>query len=200
MEIKENFGGNYLTSNFIIQKLIKNFYQSIEKILFRVEVKKALEVGCGPGFSTQYLKEFLKGKSFEASELSEDLVKEAQKRNPDIKIQQESIYQLKREPNSFDLVVALEVLEHLRDPEAAIIELHRISSKYCLVSVPNEPLWRILNILRLKYLKDFGNTPGHLNHWSKKQFIKFLSKYFQVKRIKMPLPWIIALVEKKHGK
>ena len=192
----ENFSDKYLKSNFIIKKLIENFYESIKDIFFEIEVDKILEVGCGSGFSTQYLREFLKDKNFEASEYGADLVKEAQKRNPGVKIQQESIYELKRDSNSFDLIVALEVLEHLQDPESALRELHRVTSKYCLISVPQEPLWRILNICRFEYLKDLGNSPGHLQHWSKKQFSKFVSNYFKVEKMKTSLPWLIILGKK----
>jgi len=152
MENKEDFSGRYLKGGFAIQILVKNFFNCIKNLLYDLEIKNVLEVGCGPGFSTQYLSKILKGKDFQASDIRLDLVKEAQERNPDIKIQQESIYELKREPNSFDLVIA----------ELALRELHRVTSKYCLISVPNEPLWRILNICRLKYLKEFGNTPGHI--------------------------------------
>lgn len=155
---KENFSDKYLKSNFIVKKLIDNFYLSIEKIVGGINFERVLEVGCGPGFSTQYLSKILKNKYFQASDRETELVQEAQKRNPYIKFQQESIYELKREAGSFDLIIALEVLEHLENPELSLSELSRVTSKYCLVSVPNEPLWRILNILRLKYLKSFGNT------------------------------------------
>lgn len=186
----------YLKSNFLIQGLISRFFRSVKEILSGVEANKVLEVACGPGFSTQYLRRFLGDKHFEASELYEDLVKKAQLRNPGVRVQQESIYELKRQANSFDLILAMEILEEIQEPEAALKELQRVSSRYCLISVPNEPLWRILNMLRLKYLKDFGNTPGHLNHWSKKTFIQLLSKYFKVKKVKSSLPWLIVLVEK----
>lgn len=197
MRNKENFSRKYLESNFLIKKLIRNFYQNVEKILYGLKFKKILEVGCGPGFSTQYLSNIFRGKKFEASEYKEELVEEARQRNPGVKILQESIYKLKREGASFDLVVALEVLEHLDDPERAVAELNRVTSKYLLLSVPNEPIWRILNVCRSKYLKDFGNTPGHLQHWSRKQFIQFLSKFVQVKKTAAPLPWTIVLAEKQ---
>lgn len=198
MKKEKDFSDKYLKENFLIQWLIKRFFNRIGQIISTVPERKALEVGCGSGFSTQYLRNFLKNVHFEASDIRADLVKEAQDRNPDVKVTQESIYDLKRDDSSFDLVLALEVLEHLENPKAALKELHRITSKFCLVSVPNEPLWRILNMCRFKYLKDFGNTPGHIQHWSKKQFVNFLSDYFRVIKVRTCLPWTIALVEKKQ--
>jgi 2-polyprenyl-3-methyl-5-hydroxy-6-metoxy-1,4-benzoquinol methylase len=197
MDNEENFSDKYTKSNFLIKWVIKRFYNQIGQILSPISKKKVLEVGCGPGFSIQYLKPFLKDSYFEASDIREDLVREAQERNPEIKVIQESIYDLKRPNDSFDLVVALEILEHLEDPESALKELHRVTSKFCLLSVPNEPLWRILNMCRLAYLKDFGNTPGHIQHWSKNQFARFLSRYFKINKIVSSLPWTIVLAEKK---
>ncbi len=64
----------------------------------------------------------------------------------------------------------MEVLEHVPDPAAVLAEMFRVASRWVLVSVPREPLWRGLNMARGSYLRDFGNTPGHLNHWSKRSF------------------------------
>lgn len=192
----ENFSGKYLKSNLISRRLINNFYESAGDIISKIDAKKILEVGCGPGFSTQYLLKFLHNKDFEASELDTALIKEAKNRNPGVKIQQESVYELKRNSDSFDLVVALEVLEHLDYPELALKELRRVSSKYCLISVPDEPLWRILNICRLKYLKNWGNTPGHLHHWSKSKLTELVKPYFKIAEIKKSLPWLIILAQK----
>ena len=54
------------------------------------------------------------------------------------------------------------------DPEHTVAEMARVAKRWILVSVPREPLWRGLNIARGAYWKDLGNTPGHLNHWSKR--------------------------------
>jgi len=50
---------------------------------------------------------------------------------------------------------------------------------------------------RLAYLKNFGNTPGHINHWSTRVLVDFVGKEFEVKEVKTPLPWSLVLVEKK---
>jgi hypothetical protein len=45
--------------------------------------------------------------------------------------------------------------------------------------VPYEPFWRMANVIRLAYLPQFGNTPGHIQHWGKRNFKKMLKKHFK---------------------
>jgi hypothetical protein len=64
-----------------------------------------------------------------------------------------------------------------------------------LVSTPQEPLWRILNVLRGAHWRSLGNTPGHLNHWSKRNLFKLASQYGSVAATRSPTPWAMVLVE-----
>jgi len=100
-----------------------------------------------------------------------------------------SIYDLVPETDGADLVVACEVLEHLEDPRAALKVLQKISQNHIILSVPREPLWRLLNMARGKYLAAWGNTPGHIQHWSRKDFIRLVSCWFEVLEVKSPTPW-----------
>jgi hypothetical protein len=59
--------------------------------------------------------------------------------------------------------------------------------------VPREPLWRALNLARLSYVRELGNTPGHLNHWSKRDFVRFLTRRFEVIETRSPTPWSMVL-------
>ncbi len=192
---KEDFAAKYSKAGTIGSKLIHNFYKKVDDLLSNVQINKALEVGCGHGYSTHYLTKSLGSDCIEASEFDESMIPDAKARNPELRITQESIYELKREDNSFDLVLALEVLEHLESPQIALKELKRVTSRYCIVSVPREPLWRFLNMARGKYLGAFGNTTGHINHWSKKDFIHLVSRYFNIIAVVNPLPWTILLAE-----
>ena len=94
----------------------------------------------------------------------------------------------------FDLVTAIEVLEHVPDPEHTVAEMARCAGRHMLVSVPREPLWRGLNMARGAYIKDLGNTPGHLNHWSKRSFVAMLEQHGRVVEARSPFPWTMVLV------
>jgi|688.fasta_scaffold34613_2 ubiquinone/menaquinone biosynthesis C-methylase UbiE len=164
------FSEKYKTAGKFGNFLIDNFYNSINSLIDQIPNKESLswvhEVACGPGESTKRIFDYLNKVSKKtASDFEIDLVNFAEKENPSIKFYQESIYKIEAKEKEVDLIFALEVLEHLENPEKAIKEMARVS-KYAIISTPNEPLWRAMNVARLKYVSDLGNTPGHLNHWS----------------------------------
>jgi ubiquinone/menaquinone biosynthesis C-methylase UbiE len=96
--------------------------------------------------------------------------------------------------DEFDLVSAIEVLEHLPDPEQALSDMARCAARHLLVSVPHEPRWRALNMARGAYVPQLGNTPGHLNHWSKRSFMRLLSRHGEIVEARSPFPWTMLLV------
>jgi hypothetical protein len=96
--------------------------------------------------------------------------------------------------DEFELAAAVEVLEHVSEPERTIRELVRIAARHMLVSVPREPLWRVLNLARGAYPRQLGNTPGHLNHWTSTEFVQLLKRHGEVLAVRTPLPWTMLLV------
>ncbi len=192
---KNDSDAKYDSKNIISQYLINNFYDRISRLVSPLQIDSLLEVGCGAGFSTQYLKRSFYNAHIEASDVDSGLVADAQCRNPDVIISQESIYSLNRTDQSFDLVVCLEVLEHLERPDEGLRELKRVANKYLIVSVPDEPLWRILNIVRGSYWSSWGNPPEHINHWTPSGFYRLVSGYFDIVAIHNPLPWTIILAK-----
>jgi hypothetical protein len=94
----------------------------------------------------------------------------------------------------FDLAAAIEVLEHVPDPEWTLGEMARVAGGHLLVSVPREPLWRALNLARGAYVRRLGNTPGHVNHFTRRSFVSLLGRYGEVVAIRSPFPWTMALV------
>lgn len=93
---------------------------------------------------------------------------------------------------SFDLVLAIEVLEHVPDPSAAVRELRRLATGTLVLSVPREPIWRVANLARGKYVSALGNTPGHVNHWSKRRFTDLIGGELTVRSVATPFPWTMV--------
>ena len=96
------------------------------------------------------------------------------------------------EDGSIDLVVGLEVLEHVPAPERALADIARVCAGTAVLSVPREPIWRVGNMARGRYLRDLGNTPGHVNHWSARSFERFVGTTMRVERTAKPLPWTMV--------
>ncbi len=204
----EDFGHKYTEEGQgkVGRKLLDGYFSSVASLVDASGITgqgkiKAIEVGCGEGFSTLRLREMLPSNvELEASEFVAKLVPEAQKRNPTVKIIEESIYETTHKDNSFDLIFLLEVLEHLDYPDKALQELARILKPggFLVLGVPREPMWCMLNMARGKYLAHFGNTPGHLNHWPTFALKRDVQKHFgPVVKCRTPLPWTQLLAQKR---
>lgn len=191
--------GKYNEKNRISRFLVDNFFANIETLIEHLSLSehaRILEVGCGAGISSLRIQKFLQGKSFEVSDVDEDVLRLFQKIHFPIPYRKEDVLQMERGDNEFDLIFLLEALEHISDYERALSEIFRVSKKYVIISTPNEPLWRLLNVLRGKYLSDLGNTPGHINHWSSRHLVDLLSRFGKVLDVRKPIPWTMVLVEK----
>jgi len=94
--------------------------------------------------------------------------------------------------DAFDLVLAIEVLEHVPSPDAALREIARVARADVVLSVPREPLWRAANMGRGKYWSAFGNTPGHIQHWGKRPFADLVARHFDVTAVHSPVPWTMV--------
>lgn len=209
---KEDFGHKYTEEGQgkIGSKLLDGYFLAVESLLNKsgkLQSKKPLkvvELGCGEGYSTARLHKMLpESAQFSASEYVGKLVPKAQELNPKVKVIEESVYELTHKDKTFDVVFLLEVLEHLDYPDKALEEIGRVlkDDGVLILGVPREPLWRMLNMARGKYLKDFGNTIGHLNHWSARGLVEYTSKHFgTVVAKENPLPWTLVLLKKDKGK
>lgn len=107
------------------------------------KVKSVLDIGC----DKKQLKNFL---PFDVTRyIGIDISNEA-----DIKIDLESAQPLPLEDKEFELVVALDVLEHLENIHQIFDEACRISSKYILISLPNNLQAAIKGYVFKRYNKD----------------------------------------------
>jgi 2-polyprenyl-3-methyl-5-hydroxy-6-metoxy-1,4-benzoquinol methylase len=132
-----------------------------------------------------------------ACDVEERLIEAAQANNPQVPITLQSIYELHAQDRFYDLVIAMEVLEHLEEPARALNELVRVADPWLIVSVPREPIWRVLNMARGKYLSDLGNTPGHIQHWSQRSFTRLVGGFADVVTVLAPLPWTVVLARRR---
>jgi 2-polyprenyl-3-methyl-5-hydroxy-6-metoxy-1,4-benzoquinol methylase len=192
-------GGNvydkYGTSNPVERRLVGAFLSDVRELVARTGAREAHEVGCGEGELAMMLAR--QGLRVRGSDASAEVISEAQRRAEaaglDVAYRAAPIDSLAAPDDAAELIVCCEVLEHLDEPEAALDKLIGLARPWLLVSVPREPIWRALNLARAKYVGDLGNTPGHLNHWSRRAFIELARSRAEVVAERSPLPWTMAL-------
>ncbi len=189
----------YETKNPLAQYMLKTFDDAVAELASSVNPDTILEVGCGEGHITQILLDHTQAK-IHATDLSPTIVNIARENLDSSRLTFEATNIVDLEPQSHnaELVVCCEVLEHLDNPDKGLSKLAQLAQPYALMSVPREPLWRILNFLRGAHVKSWGNSPGHIQHWSKKAFLDFVGREFELVEIRSPLPWTIILGRSKH--
>ena len=187
-----NVAGNtydkYASTNPIERKMMAGFFSALDEMLTPIDPSVIVEVGAGEGRITEQLVE----RYPQATVVGLDL--------PDSQLVGEwaelgapmlfgDVARLPFADRSIDLIVGLEVLEHVRSPSKALAEIARVCRGAAVLSVPREPIWRIGNIGRGRYIRQLGNTPGHVNHWSARSFERLVGKHFNVEHTRRPLPW-----------
>lgn len=195
----DNAAGNcydkYGSRNPIVRWIMRGFLEAFERLVLSSGAKKAHEIGCGEGHLSLLLAQ--RGLIVRGSDVSDEIVRVARSRAYEagmtVPFEVKSLYDLRAPTDAADLIVCCEVLEHLPDPNHALTILAALAQPYLIVSVPREPLWRMLNLCRLHYLTDLGNTPGHIQHWSSRAFLQFLQQRFDALAVELPLPWTMAL-------
>jgi 2-polyprenyl-3-methyl-5-hydroxy-6-metoxy-1,4-benzoquinol methylase len=185
----------YGSTNPIVKRLMAGFERTLDELFTNAAPKTVLDVGCGEGVLThQWARrvERIVGIDLEDPAIQAEWAK---RQAPNLSYRVMKAEKLPFEEGEFDLAAAIEVLEHVPDPEHTVAQMARVArGGHLLVSVPREPLWRALNMARGAYLRDLGNTPGHVNHWSKQGFVRLLSRHGEVVERRSPFPWTMLLV------
>ena len=186
----------YGSSNPVVKRLMAGFHATLDELWAAAAPRSILDVGCGEGVLTAEWAERLGDGRIVGIDLDDpELRAEWERRSrPNLEFRVEEATSLSFADDEFDMACAIEVLEHVPEPEATLAEMARVASRHLLVSVPREPLWRGLNVARGAYVREFGNTPGHVNHWSKRAFVALLSRYGTVEQARSPFPWTMVLV------
>jgi SAM-dependent methyltransferase len=186
----------YGSSNPVVRRLMAGFHSTLDELWGAAGPRSILDVGCGEGVLTAEWAERLGDGRIVGIDLDDPKLRtewEGRAR-PNLEFRVEEATSLSFADGEFDMACAIEVLEHVPEPEATLAEMARVASRHLLVSVPREPLWRGLNVARGAYMRDLGNTPGHVNHWSKRAFVGLLAQFGTVEEARSPFPWTMVLV------
>ena len=185
----------YGSSNPVVRRMMAGFTATLDELFDKATPASLLDVGCGEGVLVHEWAQKIDGRVV-GIDLDDPQLHEqwAERQAPNLEYRVMKAENLPFVDHEFDVATAIEVLEHVPDPTATLAEMARCASRHLIVSVPREPLWRALNMARGAYWKHLGNSPGHVNHWSKRSFTKLLGNYGEVVEARSPFPWTMLLV------
>lgn len=191
-----NHENKYGGSNPLIRWLTQRFLGDLDELLDALQAERSdarvLEIGCGEGEIAQRLdKRYTSVVGLDLPDA--ELRGEWQPREGPTFLHGDA-HQLPFADDTFDHAVAVEVFEHLTDPDRGLAELARVTSGHLIASVPREPIFRAGNFATGRHVRALGNTPGHLNHWSTRAFLRFVSQVGEVVSVRTPLPWTMVHV------
>jgi len=187
------------SKNPIQVALIANFKRHAAALVRRVAPKTVLDLGCGEGFMLDALIRDGIDAQFTGIDLSETALADARLRlGTRATLEHADARQLVTDGRSFDLVMMLEVLEHIPDPAQMLPILKQLSRSHVLLSVPHEPFFRGLNFLRGQHLRRFGNHPEHVNTWGRREFLRFIAPHFEILATPLVFPWTMALARPRR--
>ena len=186
----------YGSANPVVRRLMSGFHRDLDALFARAAPESLLDVGCGEGVLTHAWARRLDGRRVVGIDLDDPALHAEWRRRsaPNLEYRVMKAERLPFAEDEFDLATAIEVLEHVPDPEHTLAEMARVARRHLLVSVPREPLWRALNLARGAYVRELGNTPGHLNHWSRRGFVELLRRHGDVLEVRSPHPWTMVLL------
>ncbi|WP_175922344.1 class I SAM-dependent methyltransferase [Burkholderia latens] len=191
-----NHYDKYGSRNPIVRRLMRGFDDALTDIVARATPSSIHEIGCGEGYWVLRWRQ--QGLHATGSDFSSQVIEIAREnaiaRGIDpAYFSRRDVYDLQPEDVQADLVVCCEVLEHLEHPEIALRNIQALGARHVIFSVPREPIWSAMNLARGKYLSALGNTPGHVQRWSTRAFLAFISTRFEIVCVRTPLPWTMLL-------
>ena len=187
----------YGSTNPVVKRLMAGFEGALDELFAQAAPRSLLDVGCGEGVLTERWARALgpDGRVVGIDLEDQGLRAEWTGRSlPNLEFRVQDASTLPFGDGEFDVVAAIEVLEHVPHPERTLAEMARVARTHLLLSVPREPVWRLTNVARGAYLRAAGNTPGHINHWSGRAFLRMAARHGDIAESRAPFPWTMALV------
>lgn len=194
--ITGNYFDKYHSKNPLIRHAVNKYLAALGGFLDKIKMEKILDLGCGEGEIIKFLKQKYKPAYVKAYDIDVGLLKDLKKQFPSYDFEIRYLEKDLVEHEEYDLVLCLEVLEHIKEHKQALTNIKKIKAPYFIFSVPNEPFFRLANLARFKYVKRLGNTPGHINNFTYSQFKKLIKQTFPNSQInfKNCLIWNFAFL------
>lgn len=181
----------YHTGNPIVRWMLNRFLAAIRNCVEEVSPASIVDIGCGEGLVVESLRGSLGTFRYLGIDVNADSIQEARRRNPGLSFLVADLFSAGASETVADLVLCLEVLEHLEEPERA---LHSIIAwgRSAVISVPWEPYFRAGTLLRGKYVRRLGNHPEHVQQFNVVRFRRLLETSLDSVDVRISFPWLIG--------
>lgn len=186
----------YASRNPVQQWILRRFFRTIQAWLDQIHPTRVLDFGCGEGYFWRSLAALGPLPEVIGIDVRAEAVVIAREQVPCQTFLVEDLFKYDPKGIQFDLAVCSEVLEHLHDPMIHLRRLSEIAPRV-LLTVPNEPYFRLSNLLRGRDLKRWGNHPEHVQQWSVATFRRFVSTHFEIEEVRTVFPFILVLGRSK---
>lgn len=197
--LEENISANlgkYRSRNALKRLLVKRFNLRVAEVIEKLGPQVVLDAGCGQGFVLSELSARYPAVQFCGVDKSDQALKYARRLVPAIPLASGDVTNLPFKDGLFDLVICFAVLPYVQDASAALRELGRVSNDHLLLAVPNEPWFRLANVLSLRYLRSLGSV-GFVHDWSREAFAELVSQQFTILKVMTPFPWTLVLARSR---
>ncbi len=185
----------YTNPNIFRKRFVKGFVRDVIELYRKTNGKSILDIGCAEGYVLNQIHENFPDVRCEGLDISEESLACGRKHFPGLSLRQGDLLDPETEGGSYDVITCTEMLEHTPDTASALASLRRRCRGYLITSVPNEPWFRIANFVSGRHMMRLGNTPGHVNNWSRAKFSGLLvDAGFEIVDRRMPFPWQMYLV------
>jgi ubiquinone/menaquinone biosynthesis C-methylase UbiE len=188
-----NVYDKYTSASPVVRRMMASFLAALDALVADAAPESVLDVGCGEGIVTRRMARDVRGR-VAGLDVESPRLREAWANASDhVEYVVGDAQALPFADDEFDLVSLVEMLQLVEDPERALAEAARVARSAVIVTVPREPLWRVLNVARGAYLRALGNTPGHLHHWSRRAIVDLVSAHAPIVTVCGATPWTLIL-------
>jgi 2-polyprenyl-3-methyl-5-hydroxy-6-metoxy-1,4-benzoquinol methylase len=180
--------------------VLNRFLDLVASQIGDIKPTSTLEFGCGEGYFYRHLVE--RGVSlgnYVGIDLRDGAIEEARSINPGADFRCVDLFHWPPENHSYDLVIAAEVFEHLPEPKPYLQRLTELCAGRLLLTVPNEPWFRLSNLARGRDISRFGNHPEHVNHWNARSFARFVGDLANVELVRTAFPFVVLVAKAERA-
>lgn len=183
----------YTNPNPLHRLSLGRFHAALASELRTLDPRSILDFGCGEAFTLDELAHLgVDLENYEGVDLRADALDAARARWPGLRFSCADILDPRFDGRRYDVTLALEVMEHLYEPERVLKRLVELTQKALILSVPHEPWFQLVNLMRGRDFIRLGNHPEHVQHWNSQTFADFIAPHAEVVGIRRSFPFIIA--------